>query len=125
MTGYKATIRYSTKELSPKEKIMYKDTTKCISLDTATQSESVFIDVDMAVVLDIHNEKSDNKDYTKYVIVDKDGNRYVTGSESFWSAFESIYEELSDAGIDDFQIVAYRMPSKNYQGRDFITCALG
>lgn len=125
MTGYKATIARSTKELTPKEKIMMKDTTNTISLDNATQSgDGVIIDVDFAVVLDVHNEKSDNKDYIKYIIVDKNGERYITGSESFWSAFEDIYDELADAGIEDYQIRAYRLPSKNYQGRDFLTCAL-
>lgn len=125
MTGYKATISYATKELEPKEKIMYKDTTNCVSLDTVTQgTDGIVIDVDFAVVLNVHNEKSDNKDYTKYIIVDKDGTRYITGSESFWSAFENIYDELADAEIKDFQIKAYRLPSKNYAGRDFLTCAL-
>ena len=100
MTGYKATITRSTKELDAKQKIMMKDTTNTVSLDTATQSgDGVIIDVDFAVVLDVHNEKSDNKDYTKYIIVDKNGERYITGSESFWSAFENIYDELADAGI--------------------------
>lgn len=125
MTGYKATITRSTKELDAKQKIMMKDTTNTVSLDTATQgSDGVVIDVDFAVVLDVHNEKSDNKDYTKYIIVDKNGERYITGSESFWSAFENIYDELADAGIEDYQIKAYRLPSKNYAGRDFLTCAL-
>ncbi len=125
MTGYKATITRSTKELDAKQKIMMKDTTNTVSLDTATQgSDGVIINVDFAVVLDVHNEKSDNKDYTKYIIVDKNGERYITGSESFWSAFENIYDELADAGIEDYQIKAYRLPSKNYQGRDFLTCAL-
>ena len=125
MTGYKATITRSTRELDAKQKIMMKDTTNTVSLDTATQSgDGVIIDVDFAVVLDVHNEKSDNKDYTKYIIVDKNGERYITGSESFWSAFENIYDELADAGIEDYQIKAYRLPSKNYQGRDFLTCAL-
>lgn len=125
MTGYRATITRSTKELDAKQKIMMKDTTNTVSLDTATQgSDGVVIDVDFAVVLDVHNEKSDNKDYTKYIIVDKNGERYITGSESFWSAFENIYDELADAGIEDYQIKAYRLPSKNYAGRDFLTCAL-
>lgn len=125
MTGYKATITRSTKELDAKQKIMMKDTSNTVSLDTATQSgDGVIIDVDFAVVLDVHNEKSDNKDYTKYIIVDKNGERYITGSESFWSAFENIYDELADAGIEDYQIKAYRLPSKNYAGRDFLTCAL-
>lgn len=124
MRGYKATIKESTRELDAREKIMFKDTTNCVSLDTATQEEPVLIDVDLAVVLDVHNEKSDNKDYVKYIIVDKDGTRYITGSESFWNAFSDIYDEMSDAGYTEFTVRAYRLPSKNYQGRDFLTCSL-
>lgn len=124
MRGYKATIKEATRELDAREKIMFKDTTNCVSLDTATQEEPVLIDVDLAVVLDVHNEKSDNKDYTKYIIVDKNGTRYITGSESFWNAFSDIYDEMTDAGYTEFTVRAYRLPSKNYQGRDFLTCSL-
>ena len=124
MRGYKATIKEATRELDEREKIMFKDTTNCVPLDTATQDAPVLIDVDLAVVLDVHNEKSDNKDYTKYIIVDKNGERYITGSESFWNAFSDIYDEMTDAGYTEFTIRAYRLPSKNYQGRDFLTCSL-
>lgn len=124
MEGYSAKVRESSRELSVREKIAFKDTTNCISLDTATQGQPVIIDFDLYVVLDIHNEKSEDKDYTKYVIVDKNGDRYTTGSQSFWSAFTSIVEEMLDAGETDFKVKAYRMPSKNFVGRDFITCSL-
>lgn len=124
MRGYKAIIKEATRELDAREKIMFKDTTNCVSLDTATQEGPVLIDVDLAVVLDVHNEKSDNKDYTKYIIVGKNGERYITGSESFWNAFSDIYDEMTDAGYSDFTVRAYRLPSKNYQGRDFLTCSL-
>lgn len=124
MRGYEASIKEATRELDAREKIMFKDTTNCVSLDTATQEEPVLIDVDLAVVLDVHNEKSDNKDYTKYIIVDKNGERYITGSESFWNAFSDIYDEMTDAGYTEFTVRAYRLPSKNYQGRDFLTCSL-
>lgn len=124
MEGYKATIARASMELNAKEKIMYKNTTDCVSLDDATKDSPVLINVDGYVVLNIHNEKSDNKDYTKYIIIDKDGTRYQTGSESFWTAFLDIYEEMVDAGETDFKVKAFRMPSKNYAGRDFLTCSI-
>lgn len=124
MEGYKAVIKEASMELTPKMKIMLKNTTDTIALDDATKESPVTINVDGYVVLSIHNEKSDNKDYTKYVIIDKDGARYQTGSESFWTAFLDIYEEMTDAGENDFQIKAFRMPSKNYAGRDFLTCSI-
>lgn len=124
MEGYKAVIKEASMELTPKMKIMLKNTTDTIALDDATKESPVIINVDGYVVLNIHNEKSDNKDYTKYIIIDKDGARYQTGSESFWTAFLDIYEEMTDAGESDFQIKAFRMPSKNYAGRDFLTCSI-
>ena len=43
------------------------------------------------------NEKSDtNKDYNNYMIVDKDGTKYITGSPSFWDSFNEIYEEMKE-----------------------------
>ena len=124
MEGYKATIARASRELTAKEKIQYKNTTDCVSLDDVTKDAPVLINVAGFVVLNIHNEKSDNKDYTKYIIIDKDGARYQTGSESLWTAFEDIYDEMTDAGEEDFQIKAFRMPSKNYAGRDFLTCSI-
>ena len=121
---YSVRVRESSKELSAKERVQIKDTTDCVRLDEATKENAVMIDVDFYAILDIHNEKSDDKDYTTYVIVDKDGQRYTTGSPSFWSSFMNIYDEMIDAAEDDWSIKAYRMPSKNRAGKDFITCSL-
>ena len=96
MTGYKVVIADSSRELTAKERIMMKDTSDAIKLDEATQEARVLIEEDAYVVLDIHNEKSDNVDYKNYLIVDKNGTKYVTGSESFWTSFMDIYEELTD-----------------------------
>ena len=129
MEGYKATITYATRELTAKERIKYKDTSDCVSLDEVTQSGELVFIPDLLVVLDVHNEKSDNTDYTKYIIVDKGGNKYVTGSESFYSAYRNIMDEISDAiadgeAVDDFEIMVYRKESKNYKGKSFITCSI-
>jgi glucose dehydrogenase len=120
---YSVTVRESSKELTAKERIQIKDTTDAIRLDEATKESAVIIDADFYAVLDIHNEKSDDKDYTTYVIVDKDGQRYTTGSPSFWSSFKNIYEEMEDE-TEPWSIKVYRMPSKNRAGKDFITCSL-
>ena len=62
MKGYTSTVREVSKEISVKEKIMLKDTSNAISIDTLTQeasfnNEKVLIDVDYYAILDIHNEK--------------------------------------------------------------------
>lgn len=123
MTGYEVKIVETSKELSAKERIQLKDTTDAIKLDKATQCSDVEIDVDYYAELSVHNEKTDDKDYANYVIVDKSGGRYVTGSPSFWSSFKNIFEEMKEE-TEPWKLKAYRMPSKNREGKDFITCSI-
>ena len=123
MTGYEVKIVETSKELSAKERIQLKDTTDAIKLDKATQVDCVEIDVDYYAELSIHNDKADDKDYANYVIVDKSGNRYVTGSPSFWLAFRNIFDEMATES-EPWKLKVYRMPSKNREGKDFITCSL-
>lgn len=126
MKPYEVSINYASKELTPKEKIRIKDLSNSFNLDALTQSEEkVVIDYDYHVILDIHNEKSkDRVDYNNIVVVDTAGNKYNTGSISFITALEEIIDEMADAGETDIQIEVYRKPSKNYKGKDFITCSI-
>lgn len=126
MEGYKVEIVHSTKELTVREKIRIKDLSNAIQLDEATQQEgNVVIDFDYYVILNVHNEFSkDDKDYNKFVIVDKGGNKFVTGSESFMTSLEEIVDEMADAGETDFEIEVYRKDSKNYTGKQFLTCTI-
>lgn len=121
---YNVQIIKSTKELTPKEKIMLKDTTNAVSLDEATTSGSVIIPYAFHAILQIHNVKADYADYQKCVVVDTTGQKYVTGSSSFISALEDIVDEMLSAGETEFEIVAYRKDSKNYKGKQFISCSI-
>lgn len=122
-TEYSVTVKSVSKELSHKERVQLMDTTDCIRLDKETQVAPVVIDVNYYAELSIHNEKADDKDYSNYVVVDKSGTRYITGSVSFFSTFMDIFEEMSGAD-EEWQLKVYRMPSKNRQGKDFITCSI-
>ena len=123
MNGYSVSIKESSRELTTKQRIALKDTTGAVKLDEATQVEPVIINVDMYAILAIHNEKSENPDYDNYVVVDKNGTKYVTGSASFWSSFMDIFTEME--GEDEaWTLKVYRVPSKNYKGKDFITCSI-
>lgn len=126
MKGYEVNIVSATRDLTPKEKIKLKDLSNSINLDNATQAEGkVVINYDYHVILEIHNEKSkDRKDYQNVVVVDKDGTKYNTGSESFLSTLEDITGEMLSAGEEDFSIEVYRKDSKNYKGKQFITCSV-
>lgn len=123
MEGYSVKIRETSRELTAKERVMLKDTSDAVKLDVVTTEAPVLIDVDMYAILDIHNEKSDNKDYVICLVVDKDGTKYVTGSDSFWSSFMDIYTEMLSSD-EPYKIKAYKLPSKNRQGKDFITCSI-
>jgi hypothetical protein len=123
-TTYKAMVEDASWTMTAREKLRYTDLTDAIQLDEATQSGDVIIDVDKWAVINVHNEKSDSVDYMKYVIIDKDEQVYVTGSESFWKSFVQIYEVMSDEGETTYSIKVYRRESKNYKGKDFITCRI-
>ena len=123
MEGYSVSVIESSKELSAKERVACKDTAGCTGLDDATRLDDVIIEPDFWVRLSVHNEKSMDKDYEKFIIVAKDGTRYVTGSESFVSAFMDIVSEMDGTG-EEYAIKVHRMPSKNYSGKEFLTCSI-
>lgn len=127
MDGYKARVAVVSKDLSATERIKFKDTSDAIGIDLALKDlESLTVTIDYYGVLDIHNEKAeDNKDYKNYVFVTTDGEKYVTGSESLWTSFTDIADELADEGMDEFpSIKFYKKESKNYKGKYFLTCSL-
>lgn len=120
---YEAKIINSSFELTAKERVMFKDVQNCTKIDIATQEAPLMIDVAGYVELLIHNDKATPTEYSNYVIVDKSGERFVTGSASFWSAFQNIWAEM--AGVtEEWMLKVYRLPSKNRQGKEFITCAV-
>lgn len=123
MEGYEVKIRKISKEISPKERIKIKDFSNANSIDELTQEEPIVLTPDYYAVIDVHNEKSDNKDYVKTVVVDKSGNKFITGSVGFLETLESIMDEMKEVD-EEFQIEIYRKDSKNYKGKQFITCSV-
>lgn len=124
MEGYKVTIRETSKELSARERIMMKDTTNATKLDEIVEEDKPLVIKPVAyAVLDVHNEKSDNKDYPNFIIMDEAGNKFVTGSESFWSTFKEIWDEMLNEE-ESFEIEIYKQESKNYKGKFFLTCSI-
>lgn len=124
MKEFEAKVTWSKNELTAKDKIKMKDTTNAVSLDEATQEQNVVIEIANIVELDVHNEHSDNKDYKKTVVLAKDGTKYVTGSESFRRALHDIDDEMTEAGETDYTVEVFRLDSKNYKGKQFITCSV-
>lgn len=120
---YKATIKECSKELTAREKLFIKDSSNAVRLDVATAEGSLNIEPDYYAILTIYNEKAEDKEYNQYVVVDAAGCKYVTGSESFFKAFLEIFETMADE-TEEYSIDVYRMESKNYKGKSFITCSI-
>lgn len=124
-TTYSVEIIESSKVLSAKERIMFKDLSDTIALDAATQeTDYIVIEPEDYAILHVHNSNLDTPDYEKYVVIDKNGQRYSTGSNSFWNSFMDIYTEMRDETDEKWAVKVYRRKSKNRAGKDFITCSL-
>lgn len=121
---YEVKINSVSKELTARERVMLKDTRNAIKLDEAVNDTPLVISPSYYAVLDVHNEKSkEDKDFQNFIVVDTAGNKYVTGSTSFFEAFTEIVEEMSGTG-EEYEIEIYKLDSKNYKGKQFITCSI-
>lgn len=132
MKGYSATVIEASRELTPREKVKYKDTSDCVKLDEALSGEqgnNLVITPIMFVIVEVNNEKSEQKTYSQYIIEDEDGTKYITGSDSFFDTFSDIWSDMTDEegnSIDGepWQLKIFKKDSKNYKGKQFITCSL-
>lgn len=123
MEGYKVTIKEASKEMTARERILFKDTSNAIKLDEAANGDVPLVITPAGyAVLSVHNAKSENSDYEQYIIIDSEGNKFVTGSPSFWQSFKDIWDEM--AGEGEYTISVYKLDSKNYKGKQFLTCSI-
>lgn len=122
---YSAKLVSATRELSAKERVAVKMFIGAEQLDELTQRDEndVLIDIDYVAVVEVYNEKSDSKNYNKYVYVDKDGTMYISGSETLYRTYEEIAEEMEGEN-EPWSIKVIRRESTNYKGKDFLTCML-
>lgn len=124
MKDYEVKIIDSSRTFDARERIMMKDKSNAVSLDKAVQpGEQLTITPEDWSVLEIHNEVSIDKDYKNYMITDVNGVKYCTGSESFWRSFIDIWDEMKEAQ-EEFQICIYKLESKKYAGKSFLTCSI-
>lgn len=128
-SNYSATIIEASRELTARERVMFKDTQNAVSMnDFATAAKdagdkAIITDVKDFVHISIHNDKSDDKDYDNYMVIDGDGQKYVTGSKAFWNSFMDIYNEMKDE-TESWGIELNLIPSGNYKGKFVLTCSL-
>lgn len=124
--AYTTTILESSKELTKAERVMMKDTSLAYKIDEVTQNGDIDITVTGYVLLNVHNDKSNPQDYQNLIVLTENGERYVTGSQSFMVTFMNIFSEMQeeDGTVYPFTIKIFRRPSKNYSGKEFLTCSL-
>ena len=128
-SNYSATILEASRELTAREKVMFKDTQNAISMNEFAEqakeqgAKAIIDSVKDFVHIQIHNEKSEDKDYDNYIVVAENGDKYVTGSQAFWNAFMDIYNEMKDEK-EPWGIQLNLIPSKNYKGKNVLTCSL-
>lgn len=125
---FTVTITESSREFKGKEAIKLKDIGDAIRLNSAindAEDNVVQFTPEAWAVLHIENDNAkegQDKEYTNYIVLDTEGNKYITGSESFFTSLKDILDEME--GIDEeFEIKCYKVPSSNFSG-DFLKCSI-
>lgn len=132
---YEVTITGSSLEkIRGTERLRYTNFAGMVQLDDILSDDGVktAFDITGYVECHVHNDKSDTPEYDKLVLIAKDGELYLTGSDSFKRGFIEIYEALTDDFVEDgiapqdrvYPILAFRAPSKNIKGKTFLCCAV-
>ncbi len=119
MLNYNVEITETSRELSKKERVQLK-TNAGTKLDEI--APVVLENITGYAKLHVTNPSlKSNPEYDHYVILTEGGN-YYTGSPSFMETFMAIWSEMS--GEDDWGIEVFKRDSKNYAGKQFLSCAL-
>lgn len=118
---YAIKIVDTSRELTKKEQAMLKDTSDAVLINDMVSEGACILKPVAYVVLDIHNEKSDSKDYTKLVLIDENGEKYSTGSEAFITTFQDIWADMVDSE-EEWALKCYSKKGKNQN--PFLTCSI-
>lgn len=120
---FEAKIIDTNLEMSAKDRVKYKDLTTALSV-----ADILVADTELKIVptgyytMQVHNDKSENTDYSVFVIIGEDGNRYYTSSESLKDSFLEIFNELNGTD-EEWGVQVVPIQSKNYKG-EFFTCVV-
>lgn len=118
MTNYEVKIIESSKELTKREKVRFKDYNQFPTLpELLSEAPDFCFEPDFDVVLSVHNEKvkeGQKQDYEIYLFVTKTGDAFYTGSASFFDSYKDIISEMQ--GETDFMLGCKKIQSKNYTG---------
>lgn len=123
--AYSVTITESSIDLTPKQRVMYKDFSDAVKLDIGLDSdEGVIIYPDFYVQCRVENDKARrDKEYDVLLIIDKAGTKYRTGSPTFIENFKAIFEDMKEVS-EEWGLRVYGLPSRNFEGKSFLTCSV-
>ena len=124
----------SFEKLRGSDKLRYTNFASMTQLDdiVAEDGTKEALDITGYVQCHVFNEKSDTAEYDKLVLIGKDSELYITGSDSFTRGFLEIYDALTQDFIEDgvaptervYPILAFKFPSKNNKGKTFLCCTV-
>lgn len=123
MEGYKAVIERGSRDFTARERLKMKEFSDAIRIVDFVQTENPVITVvDWAVVhvTNANAKRDTDKEYIKFLIIDKDGIKYTTGSQSIIDSVIDFWTELDG---EELTIKFVSRPSKNYDG-NFITAVI-
>ena len=95
---FTVTITESSREFKGKEALKLKDIGNAIRLNSAindAEDNKVVFTPEAWAVLHIENDNAkegQDKEYINYIVIDTDGNKYITGSESFFTSLKDILD---------------------------------
>ena len=127
MEKFSAKLIEASRELTARDKIRFKNFGTALSLDTLVhdESEAFVIEPIGYVAYDVHNDNSENKDYKMFIIEDKSGALYRTGSGAFFDRFKEIFDTMAaDAPGEEYTISVVKRPSAKYKGKFVLLCQL-
>lgn len=124
----------SFEKMRGSDKLRYTNFASMTQLDEIVSEDGTkeMLDITGYVQCHVHNEKSDAQEYNKLVLIGKDGQLYITGSDSFTRGFLEIFIALTQDFVDDgiepnervYHILAFKSPSKNIKGKTFLCCTV-
>lgn len=124
-SNYTVTIAEASTEFKGKALLKITDMAASAPLnDVVTADQALLISVSDYAVVDIHNDSAKgDKDYQQYILIDDSGNTYRTGSAAFYRTFKEIWDAMADSD-EVWELKVYKVPSKNYKGKDVILCTV-
>lgn len=124
MENYVVEIIESSRDLTLKERVAVKNINDTVPLGDICNVEPLDIEVDAWVHLHVLNDRSEEKEYDVFIIYDKEGTCYTTSSVSFWTSFKGIWDEIILEPDTEWKLRVLSKPSKNRQGKTFLTCTI-